>query len=76
MFNVFLLHFYLDSEIPCAKVDKVVYDQFLKWKEKSQKGMLDLDTAHIFCQWQCCLQMGLYLNQLLSTPLLEPDLTW
>ncbi|XP_070322862.1 single-strand DNA endonuclease ASTE1 isoform X2 [Odocoileus virginianus] len=36
---------------------------------------LDLDTAHVFCQWQCCLQMGLYLNQLLSTPLPEPDLT-
>ncbi|XP_043330354.1 protein asteroid homolog 1 isoform X6 [Cervus canadensis] len=36
---------------------------------------LDLDTAHVFCQWQCCLQMGLYLNQLLSMPLPEPDLT-
>ncbi|XP_050996417.1 protein asteroid homolog 1 isoform X3 [Acomys russatus] len=36
---------------------------------------LDLDTAHVFCQWQSCLQMGLYLNQLLSTPLPEPDLT-
>ncbi|XP_065798866.1 protein asteroid homolog 1 isoform X5 [Muntiacus reevesi] len=36
---------------------------------------LDLDAAHVFCQWQCCLQMGLYLNQLLSTPLPEPDLT-
>ncbi|XP_032345331.1 protein asteroid homolog 1 isoform X2 [Camelus ferus] len=36
---------------------------------------LDLDAAHTFCQWQCCLQMGLYLNQLLAAPLLEPDLT-
>ncbi|KAM5230924.1 single-strand DNA endonuclease ASTE1 isoform 3-T21 [Hipposideros larvatus] len=36
---------------------------------------LDLDTAHVFCQWQSCLQMGMYLNQLLSTPLPEPDLT-
>ncbi|XP_059955022.1 protein asteroid homolog 1 isoform X2 [Mesoplodon densirostris] len=43
---------------------------------KAQPGLrLDLDTAHVFCQWQCCLQMGLYLNQLLSTPLPEPDLT-
>ncbi|XP_057593893.1 protein asteroid homolog 1 isoform X2 [Hippopotamus amphibius kiboko] len=43
---------------------------------KAQPGPgLDLDTAHVFCQWQCCLQMGLYLNQLLSTPLPEPDLT-
>ncbi|XP_064340696.1 protein asteroid homolog 1-like [Camelus dromedarius] len=36
---------------------------------------LDLDEAHTFCQWQCCLQMGLYLNQLLAAPLPEPDLT-
>ncbi|XP_066889898.1 protein asteroid homolog 1 isoform X2 [Kogia breviceps] len=43
---------------------------------KAQPGLrLDLDTAHVFCQWQCCLQMGLYLNQLLSMPLPEPDLT-
>uniref|UniRef100_A0A8C0BXP4 Uncharacterized protein n=1 Tax=Buteo japonicus TaxID=224669 RepID=A0A8C0BXP4_9AVES len=35
----------------------------------------DLDAAHSFCQWQCCLQMGLYLNQLLCTPLSEPDLS-
>ncbi|EMP31561.1 Protein asteroid like protein 1 [Chelonia mydas] len=55
--------------------DKMVYDQFLKWKEKNFQKLLDLDTAHTFCQWQCCLQMGLHLNQLLSTPLTEPDLT-
>ncbi|XP_006846699.1 PREDICTED: protein asteroid homolog 1 [Chrysochloris asiatica] len=36
---------------------------------------LDLATAHVFCQWQSCLQMGVYLNQLLSTPLPEADLT-
>nr|XP_031533206.1 protein asteroid homolog 1 isoform X2 [Vicugna pacos] len=36
---------------------------------------LDLDVAHTFCQWQSCLQMGLYLNQLLAAPLPEPDLT-
>uniref|UniRef100_A0A8D0GBP9 Asteroid homolog 1 n=1 Tax=Sphenodon punctatus TaxID=8508 RepID=A0A8D0GBP9_SPHPU len=57
-------------------VEKIAYDQFLKWKEKKlQNKRLELDTAHIFCQWQCCLQMGLYLNQLLSVPLPEPDLT-
>uniref|UniRef100_A0A8C0FX43 Asteroid homolog 1 n=1 Tax=Chelonoidis abingdonii TaxID=106734 RepID=A0A8C0FX43_CHEAB len=55
--------------------DKMIYDQFLKWKEKNFQKLLDLDTAHTFCQWQCCLQMGLHLNQLLSTPLPEPDLT-
>ncbi|XP_053875692.1 protein asteroid homolog 1 isoform X2 [Malaclemys terrapin pileata] len=55
--------------------DKMVYDQFLKWKEKNSQELLDLDTAHTFCQWQCCLQMGLHLNQLLSTPLPEPEVT-
>nr|XP_056712986.1 protein asteroid homolog 1 [Euleptes europaea] len=59
-----------------AEVNKIVYGQFLKWKDgKSQKEALELDAAHLFCQWQCCLQMALYLNQLLSTPLPEPDLT-
>ncbi|XP_038598636.1 protein asteroid homolog 1 [Tachyglossus aculeatus] len=55
---------------------KMVYDQFLNIKQqKLWDRRLDLETAHIFCQWQCCLQMGLYLNQLLSAPLPEPDLT-
>nr|XP_006117643.1 protein asteroid homolog 1 isoform X1 [Pelodiscus sinensis] len=64
-----------DPEVFHSKDDKMLYDQFLKWKEKHFQKLLDLDTAHAFCQWQCCLQMGLYLNQLLSTPLPEPDLT-
>ncbi|KAH0627273.1 hypothetical protein JD844_002795 [Phrynosoma platyrhinos] len=65
-----------DPKVPHAEVNKIVYDQFLKWKEKkSQKEPLELDAAHIFCQWQCCLQMGLYLNQLLCSPLPDPDLT-
>ncbi|XP_013053216.3 protein asteroid homolog 1 [Anser cygnoides] len=56
--------------------DSIAYNQFLKWKEKKlQNKDFDLDAAHSFCQWQCCLQMGLYLNQLLSTPLSEPDLS-
>uniref|UniRef100_A0A8C0UMA2 Uncharacterized protein n=1 Tax=Cyanistes caeruleus TaxID=156563 RepID=A0A8C0UMA2_CYACU len=54
----------------------VAYNEFLKWKEKKlQNNDFDLDAAHSFCQWQCCLQMGLYLNQLLGTPLSEPDLS-
>ncbi|XP_039192161.1 protein asteroid homolog 1 isoform X1 [Crotalus tigris] len=65
-----------DSERPHAEVNKIVHDQFLKWKEKkSPKDALELDVAHTFCQWQCCLQAGLYLNQLLCSPLPEPDLT-
>ncbi|XP_062980434.1 protein asteroid homolog 1 [Elgaria multicarinata webbii] len=66
-----------DPEVLHLEVNKIVYDQFLKWKKrKSQKEALELDAAHILCQWQCCLQMGLYLNQLLCSPLPEPDLTW
>uniref|UniRef100_A0A8B9NVU7 Uncharacterized protein n=1 Tax=Apteryx owenii TaxID=8824 RepID=A0A8B9NVU7_APTOW len=42
---------------------------------KLQNIEFDLDAAHSFCQWQCCLQMGFYLNQILSSPLPEPDLT-
>lgn len=60
----------------CAADDVVAYNEFLKWKEKKvEKKDFDLDAAHSFCQWQCCLQMGLYLNQLLGTPLPEPDLS-
>ncbi|XP_001379832.1 protein asteroid homolog 1 [Monodelphis domestica] len=55
---------------------KLLCDQFLKVKEIKVQKRLNLDTAHTFCQWQCCLQMGFYLNQLLLTPLPEPDLTW
>ncbi|KAM6450851.1 single-strand DNA endonuclease ASTE1 [Liasis olivaceus] len=65
-----------DPQESHAEVNKIVHDQFLKWKEKkSPKDALELDAAHTFCQWQCCLQAGLYLNQLLCSPLPEPDLT-
>ncbi|XP_058666400.1 protein asteroid homolog 1 [Ammospiza nelsoni] len=63
------------TDLP-AEDDSVAYNEFLKWKEeKVQNNDFDLDAAHSFCQWQCCLQMGLYLNQLLGTPLSEPDLS-
>ncbi|NXI62654.1 ASTE1 protein, partial [Anseranas semipalmata] len=65
-----------DPTVVHAEDDSIAYNQFLQWKEKKlQNKDFDLDAAHSFCQWQCCLQMGLYLNQLLSTPLSEPDLT-
>ncbi|XP_036188528.1 protein asteroid homolog 1 [Myotis myotis] len=55
---------------------KMLYEEFQRVKEQTRPGpRLDLDTAHIFCQWQSCLLMGMYLNQLLFTPLPEPDLT-
>ncbi|NXA16226.1 ASTE1 protein, partial [Sapayoa aenigma] len=65
-----------DPTVLCAEDDRIAYKEFLKWKEKKvHNNDFDLDAAHSFCQWQCCLQMGLYLNQLLCTPLSEPDLS-
>ncbi|XP_049672268.1 protein asteroid homolog 1 [Accipiter gentilis] len=65
-----------DLTVLCTEDDSISYNEFLKWKEKKlQNKDFDLDAAHSFCQWQCCLQMGLYLNQLLCTPLSEPDLS-
>ncbi|NWW47614.1 ASTE1 protein, partial [Pedionomus torquatus] len=65
-----------DPTAVCAEDDTTACNEFLKWKEKKlQNKDFDLDAAHSFCQWQCCLQMGLYLNQLLCTPLSEPDLS-
>ncbi|NXP43541.1 ASTE1 protein, partial [Heliornis fulica] len=64
------------AAVLCAEDDSMAYKEFLKWKEKKlQNKDFDLNAAHSFCQWQCCLQMGLYLNQLLCTPLSEPDLS-
>ncbi|KAM4658333.1 single-strand DNA endonuclease ASTE1 [Amazona ochrocephala] len=67
-----------DPDAPglCAEGDVIAYKEFLKWKEKKLENKdFDLDAGHGFCQWQCCLQMGFYLNQLLGSPLPEPDLS-
>ncbi|NXT26644.1 ASTE1 protein, partial [Syrrhaptes paradoxus] len=65
-----------DPTVSHAEDDSSAYNEFLKWKEKKpQNKDFDLDAAHSFCQWQCCLQMGFYLNQLLCSPLPEPELT-
>ncbi|KFP23643.1 Protein asteroid 1, partial [Colius striatus] len=65
-----------DAAVLCAEDDSIAWKEFLKWNEnKLQNDGFDLDAAHSFCQWQCCLQMGLYLDQLLGTPLSEPDLS-
>ncbi|KFU85060.1 Protein asteroid 1, partial [Chaetura pelagica] len=65
-----------DPTVARAEDDSIAYNEFLKWKEKKWECQdFDVDAAHSFCQWQCCLQMGLYLNQLLCTPLSEPDLS-
>ncbi|NXG74753.1 ASTE1 protein, partial [Baryphthengus martii] len=66
----------LDPAALPAEDDSAADNEFLKWTEKKpQKEDFDVDAAHGFCQWQCCLQMGLYLNQLLCAPLPEPDLS-
>nr|XP_020010023.1 protein asteroid homolog 1 isoform X4 [Castor canadensis] len=54
---------------------KMLCEELQRVKETQPGPRMDLDTAHAFCQWQSCLQMGMYLNQLLATPLPEPDLT-
>ncbi|NXS56662.1 ASTE1 protein, partial [Brachypteracias leptosomus] len=66
-----------DPPVPGAEEgEDVACDGFLSWKEKAPEGeAFDLAVAHGLCQWQSCLQMGLYLNQLLSAPLPEPDLS-
>ncbi|XP_055485458.1 protein asteroid homolog 1 isoform X2 [Psammomys obesus] len=64
------------KEDPRVHGAKMLYEELQQVKVPMRPGTrLDLDTAHVFCQWQSCLQMGLYLNQLLSAPLPEPDLT-
>lgn len=65
------------TEDPQRGGAKMLYEELCQVKAPMRPGpRVDLDTAHVFCQWQSCLQMGLYLNQLLSTPLPEPNLTW
>ncbi|KFQ29623.1 Protein asteroid 1, partial [Mesitornis unicolor] len=75
--HLFAYHFlFINPTVLCAEDDSIAYNEFLKWKKKKlQNEDFDLDAAHSFCQWQCCLQMGMYLNQLLGTPLSEPDLS-
>ncbi|XP_053324125.1 protein asteroid homolog 1 [Spea bombifrons] len=54
----------------------LVYEQVRKLKQEHVYGRKpNKDDLHIFCQWQCCFQSGLYFNQLLNSPLQEPDVT-
>ncbi|XP_020369006.2 protein asteroid homolog 1 [Rhincodon typus] len=55
---------------------RMVHDRLSQVKErKQQMWNLDIDVAHVFCQWQSCLLMGIYLNQLLCSALPVPDIT-
>ncbi|XP_023673438.2 single-strand DNA endonuclease ASTE1 [Paramormyrops kingsleyae] len=40
---------------------------------RGDRTKLDLDSAHVFSQWQSCLWVSLLLNRLLGSPLPEPD---
>ncbi|XP_075403329.1 single-strand DNA endonuclease ASTE1 isoform X2 [Tenrec ecaudatus] len=65
-----------DTEDEGRKGAKTLYGDLYSVKARTRlSGRVDLDAAHVFCQWQSCLQMALYLNQLLSSPFPEPDLT-
>ncbi|KAM9308134.1 single-strand DNA endonuclease ASTE1 [Gastrophryne carolinensis] len=69
---------YTNLKTPELQVDglQLVCEQMKEIKsEGSRHRKLNLEDLHILCQWQCCLQMVLALNQLLCTPLLEPDIT-
>ncbi|KAM3928510.1 single-strand DNA endonuclease ASTE1 [Leptodactylus fuscus] len=53
-----------------------VCEQIRKMRtEGAQHRKLNLEDVHLLCQWQCCLQIFMHLNQLLSRPLPEPDIT-
>ncbi|XP_018597193.1 protein asteroid homolog 1 isoform X1 [Scleropages formosus] len=41
-----------------------------------RRGTIDLDTAHLYSQWQSCLWSSFNLNQLLCCPLPEPVCAW
>ncbi|XP_051871456.1 protein asteroid homolog 1 [Pristis pectinata] len=61
---------------PMEKDIGMVYDRLSQLRQREQQmGNLDIDVAHVFCQWQSCLLMGIYLNQLLCCPLPTPDIT-
>ncbi|KAK3515666.1 hypothetical protein QTP70_026425 [Hemibagrus guttatus] len=43
-------------------------------QERKGQKLLDLEIAHAFCQWKCCLKDSFILNQLLNCPVPEPEL--
>uniref|UniRef100_UPI00398E6023 single-strand DNA endonuclease ASTE1-like isoform X2 n=1 Tax=Pristiophorus japonicus TaxID=55135 RepID=UPI00398E6023 len=59
----------------CEKGVRVVHERLSRLRLRKQIRNLDIDVAHVFCQWQSCLLMGIYLNQALCYPLAVPDIT-
>ncbi|XP_051729506.1 protein asteroid homolog 1 [Ctenopharyngodon idella] len=41
-----------------------------------QRRSLDLGVAHLLSQWQSCMWVAMFLNQLLCFPLPEPQCAW
>uniref|UniRef100_A0A3Q0S7Q1 Uncharacterized protein n=1 Tax=Amphilophus citrinellus TaxID=61819 RepID=A0A3Q0S7Q1_AMPCI len=42
-------------------------------KDEGMRRKLQPPVAHAFSQWQCCMRQSLHLNQLLCSPLPEPQ---
>ncbi|XP_078055904.1 single-strand DNA endonuclease ASTE1 [Mustelus asterias] len=64
-----------DNSSSVERSVRIVYDRLCQLRPRKQQMVnLDLDVAHVFCQWQSCLLMGIYLNQLLCCPLPVPDI--
>ncbi|KAG8442853.1 hypothetical protein GDO86_011605 [Hymenochirus boettgeri] len=58
----------------CSEDAKIVYEQLQKLiKAYKLPRTPNREDLQVFCQWQCCLQIGLYFNQLLLSPLLQPN---
>ncbi|XP_068092369.1 single-strand DNA endonuclease ASTE1 [Hyperolius riggenbachi] len=57
-----------DIQSVCEQMERIK-------SEGAQNRKLSSEDLHIMCQLQCCFQMLLFFNQLLCTPLPEPDVT-
>ncbi|XP_060756998.1 protein asteroid homolog 1-like [Neoarius graeffei] len=45
-------------------------------QDRNSGKTMDLELAHAYSQWQCCLNNSFNLNQLLNHPVPEPELAW
>ncbi|XP_026766939.2 protein asteroid homolog 1-like [Pangasianodon hypophthalmus] len=54
----------------------MVISRLKNLQDRKGQKLLDLELAHAYCQWQCCLKISFNLNQLLNHPVPEPELAW
>ncbi|XP_030643250.1 single-strand DNA endonuclease ASTE1 [Chanos chanos] len=59
--------------LPFEEEYESVKEQIQELGVQKKTSELDLEVAHSFSQWQCCLRASLHLNQLLCLPLTEPE---